>query len=190
MKKWSGGLKRAGVMLLAVCFLSGCANYVEDGTKLLEKKEYTQAVDAFEKAVQQASDKKTVEPEAYRGLGIAYFEQKEYEKAQENLQKALDTGAKETPVIYNMIGISAMQQEDYESALAAFEAGITLEMVVAEGEKEVDYTETIREMRFNRIICCEQVQDWENAKTAANEYMEDYPDDAEVQREVEFLETR
>lgn len=190
MKKWTGLLKRAGIAVAAVCFLTGCANYVRDGAKLLEEGDYKQAAETFERAIREAEEDKTVEPEAYRGLGIAYYEQGDYEKAGETLQKALDTGAKQTPVIYNMIGICAMQQEAYADALAAFEAGITLEVVTGEEEKPVDYSETIREMRYNRIICYEKTQDWAGAKSAVSEYMADYPDDAEAKREAEFLETR
>lgn len=190
MKKLRDMLKEACIAVAAVCFLTGCANYVQDGAELLEQGKYQQAVEAFEMAIQQAEQDKTVEPEAYRGLGIAYYNQKEFARAQENLQKALDMGAKATPVVYNMMGICKMQQEDYEGALASFTEGIALKIVQAEGEAAVDYSETIREMRFNCIVCYEQLRDWENAKTVANEYIKEYPEDAEAQREVQFLETR
>ena len=47
-----------------------------------------------------------------------------------------------------------------------------------------------REMKYNEIICCEHLADWESAKQKVTEYLNDYPDDEAMQREAEFLETR
>lgn len=45
-------------------------------------------------------------------------------------------------------------------------------------------------MRFNAVVCYEKALDWANAKEKAAEYLEDYPDDEEMIREAEFLQTR
>ena len=54
----------------------------------------------------------------------------------------------------------------------------------------MDYSEVIREMRYNRIVCHEKMYDWQQAYLAATEYLEHYPDDERVRHEAEFLETR
>ena len=176
------------VTAAAVCFLTGCADYVKDGTGLLEKGEYQEAIEKFQKAV----DKEKNTAEAYRGIGMAYYEQQEYEQARENLQAALDAGAVQTPGIYNLIGICGMNLGDYDGALAAFEQGTALpETMEIEGaEEEADYSETIQEMKYNQIVCCEKKLDWEGAKAYAEAYVSAYPDDAEAQKEAEFLRTR
>lgn len=181
--------------VVAVCFITSCSNYIKDGTELLEQGDVQKAVSAFEQAAEEAEKEGERAPEAYRGLGMAYYAREDYEGARTNLQKALDEGGLETPVIYNLIGVCAMKLEDYDGALAAFEQGAALSEsgVIPEGtkeEKNADYKEVIREMRFNRVVCYEKKLDWENAKAAMAEYSSLYPDDAEAQKEAEFLRTR
>lgn len=172
----------------AVCFLTGCADYVKDGTKLLEEGQYQEAIESFQSAIEKDEDA----AEAYRGIGMAYYEQQDYEKARENLQAALDSGVLQTPAIYNLVGICGMNLEDYDGALAAFEQGTAISETVeiAGAEADVDYSEVIREMKYNQIVCCEKKLDWEGAKAYAEAYVSTYPDDAEVQKEAEFLRTR
>lgn len=180
----------------AVCLITSCAsNHVKDGTKLLEQGDFEKAVTAFERAAEEAEKKGKRAPEAYRGIGMAYYAQEDYEGARENLQKALDEGGTETPAIYNLIGVSSMKLDDYDGALTAFEQGTGLPEsgVVSKGTKEeqtVDYSEVIREMKFNRVVCYEKKLDWENAKAAMAEYAGLYPEDAVAQKEAEFLSTR
>ncbi|MDE7066873.1 MAG: hypothetical protein K2O83_04225, partial [Schaedlerella arabinosiphila] len=91
--------------------------------------------------------------------------------------------------------VRCMTLADYDSALAAFDKGTGLPEsgVVSRGSKEeetADYSEVIREMKFNRVVCLEKKLDWENAKAAMAEYASLYPDDANAQKEAEFLSTR
>lgn len=188
-------MRRLVLLTVLVCFLTACTNYVKDGTKLLEEEKYSEAIAAFEQAAQKAEKEGEDASEAYRGLGMAYYAQEDYEAAQTNLQKALEEGAVRTPVLYNMIGACAMKLEDYDSALSAFEQGIELPVrtVVSEGTKQeqtVDYSAVIQEMKFNRVICYEKKLDWERAKVIMSQYSSEYPDDIEAQKEAEFLSTR
>lgn len=190
--------RKAGRCLLlaaAVCFLTACTNYVKDGTELLEQGKNEEAAAAFERAAQEAEKKGDNAAEAYRGIGMAYYAQGDYEGARTNLQKALDEGALQTPALYHLIGACCMNLEDYDSALAAYEQGIQLpdSMVVSEDTKEeqtVDYSEVIQEMKRNRIICYEKKLDWASAKAAMSQYSMEYPGDIEAQKEAEFLSTR
>lgn len=178
-----------------VCFLTACKNDVKSGTEYLEQGKNLEAVSAFEQAVEEAEKKKEDASEAYRGLGMAYYAQEDYESARTNLQKALEEGALQTPAIYNLIGVCSMNLEDYDSALTAFEQGIELPSggVVSKGtklEQTVDYSEVIQEMKWNRVVCYEKKPDWASAKAAMSEYSMEYPNDVEAQKEAEFLSTR
>lgn len=188
------------VLLLVMCLLCGCSNKVEEGAELLEKKDFEGAVQVFEQVLEEGKSTSVQKAEAYRGLGMAYYELGQYDKVREYLEKAVEAGGEATPALYNMIGVSAMRQEDYTAALSAFEEGIKLPEVGALEEQgtfpwqkekvTVDYSEVIREMRYNRIVCHEKLYDWQQAYLAAKEYLEYYPDDARVAHEAEFLETR
>ena len=181
----TGKIKYLVLSLASVCLLTACSkNLIKEGTEQLEQGDYEKAVAAFEQAAEDAQKEGERAPEAYRGIGMACYAQEDYEGTRQNLQKALDEGGLETPIIYNLIGVSSMKLEDYDSALAAFSKGIELQ------ETEADYSEVIREMKFNRVVCFEKKLDWENAKAAMAEYASQYPDDTEAQKEAEFLSTR
>ena len=192
----TGKIKYLVLSLASVCLLTACSkNLIKEGTEQLEQGDYEKAVTAFEQAAEDAEKEGDRAPEAYRGIGMACYAQEDYEGTRQNLQKALDEGGLETPVIYNLIGVSSMKLEDYDGALAAFSKGIELPEsgTVSRGTKqetEADYSEVIREMKFNRVVCFEKKLDWENAKAAMAEYASQYPDDAEAQKEAEFLSTR
>ena len=179
-----------------MCVLTACSkNGIKEGTELLEKGDFEKAASVFEQAAKEAETEGERAPEAYRGMGMACYALEDYEGTRQNLQKALDEGGLETPIIYNLIGVSSMKLEDYDTALAAFDKGTGLPEsgVVSLGSKEeetADYSEVIREMKFNRVVCLEKKLDWENAKAAMAEYASLYPDDANAQKEAEFLSTR
>ena len=116
---------------------------------------------------------------------MAAYELKDYQLCIDYLQKALDEGADATPIIYNLMGISAMKLEDYEGAIPYFENGLALRK-----DEEESGEETYQEMQFNKIVCYEQILDWESAKEEAEKYVALYPDDEAIQKEYEFLKTR
>ena len=79
------------VILSAVCLLSGCGNIVKKGTKALEAKEYDKAVTAFQEAIDSGNQDKVAE--GNQGLGMAYYEQKEYDKAEKIYNKLIGSFA-------------------------------------------------------------------------------------------------
>ena len=117
-------MKRATLLALTVsaCLLTGCTNALKDGTGYLEDGNYKEAVTAFQKAVDEG--KKTAE--AYRGLGMAYYEQEDYASAKDAFEKALAAGGEKNQVIYNLLGICGMKLNDYNYALEQFNQGISL----------------------------------------------------------------
>lgn len=172
-------MKKCGIILMltfTLCF-TGCAVAVNDGTELLEKKEYEAAIEEFSEAIKE--DKNVAE--AYRGQGIAYWELGKYKEAKQALEKALDNGAEETAVLYQIMGDSDMQTGDYESALSNYWKGMS-----CQGATE----QQIQEMSYNEIAAYEYLSDWSTAKAKMKAYIEKYPDDEKAVKEAQFLETR
>lgn len=175
MNKRQIGLS-AAASLLVLC-LCGCGNPSEDGVECLESGQYEEAIEHFEKAVE---DEVNV-GDAYRGIGIAKWEQEDYEGAGEAFRNALDNGAQKTGTLYNFIGSCELKLGNAVSAQNYFQAGI---------EQEDNSAELIQEMKYNIIAALEQAGDWESARARLYEYVAQYPEDAAAQKELQFLETR
>ncbi len=164
-------------IIVGVCFLVFQKNDVKKGTEYLEQAKYEEAIKSFEKV----SDKEKYVDQAYRGMGIAYFELEEYENALQNFEKALEKNTEKTDTLYRFMGVCQMKLEKYEEAVQSFDAGLALE--------ECD--EVLRkEMAYNRVIASEKAGDWKKASAYAKEYVTAYPDDEEMKKEAEFLESR
>lgn len=80
---------------------------------------------------------------------------------------------------YLMVGRDYFDQSSYEEALKSFQAGIAL------GESGV-----LKNLMQEEIACYEKLGDLTAAKQKAEEYLEQYPEDAVVQKEYEFLKSR
>lgn len=83
------------------------------------------------------------------------------------------------PEIYNQLGLCKLEAEDYEAALAAFEAGLA-----------VENNTLIQSLTYNRIVAYEHLGQFEKAKDMMKKYIETYPDDEDAQREYTFLKSR
>ena len=173
--------------VLTAGLLAGCANPEKAGVKALEEGNYTEAEAQFQEAAADEDREKSAE--GYRGLGMTYYETGDCAAALDAFRKAVEGGAEQTVQLYHLMGSCAMQTGDPASALEYFKSGLALAGDGAEAGDE-GTAEMIREMRYNIVICCENLADWETAKQQAADYLADYPDDAEMQREAEFLATR
>lgn len=176
----------AAVCIFVIAAAGGCANPEKEGTEALENGQYEEALELFQQASENEDREKAAE--GFRGQGMAYYELKDYTSALDAFQKALDSGAEQTVQLYNLMGVCAMQTGGYESALEYIQSGLALSDSAS--EDEAPDPELIRGMKYNEIICYEQLADWENARQKAEEYLAEYPDDEAVQREMEFLGTR
>lgn len=180
--------KKRMVLLVAVsamCMMAGCGNTVKDGKEALEKGDYDTAIASFEEAA--GSDDKEEAAEGYCGLGMTYYEQKQYDQALEMLEKAFDNGTVKTEELCNLAGTSALCEENYAKALEHIQEGIALAEEKQGNEKQ---GMLLQEMKYNEIICLEKTADWEMAKEKMSEYQAAYPDDDSVAKEAEFLQTR
>ena len=106
MKNQIQFIRNCGLVILTMyCLLKGCSNAGKAGIKAMEEEDYKEAVTQFTQAAStaEAKGKKEDAAEAYRGLGMAYYELKEYDNVLESMQKALDDGVQRTAELYNIM---------------------------------------------------------------------------------------
>lgn len=165
------------MMVLAAGLVVGCSSNLKDGLTYLEEEKYTEAVSCFEEEIEQ---EKNLE-EAYRGLGIAYYELGEYASAVTALENALANEAEETASIYQLLAVSSLQQDHYEEALTFYANALSME----------DCTEEMKqEILFNEIAIYQLLSDWDTLQKKVDAYVAAYPDDSRMDKTAEFLETR
>ena len=152
---------KRGKALLAIfsagLLLTACGNPSEKGVEYLEKGEYNQAVEQFEQAIEK--NKNT--GDAWRGIGIAKWEQKDYKGARNAFRKALDNNAEKTGTIYNLIGNCDLKLGKAKEALNYYNLGLEQDDVSKKMKKE---------MKYNIIVAYEKMEDWESAEVKLEEY--------------------
>lgn len=172
MKKWI-----LAIALAVVFVFTGCTNNVKSGLESLEAGNYEEAKDTFQKEVEKGKNL----DEAYRGIGIACFELEEYEDAVSAFELAVENETEETATLFGMMGACYMELEEYEKALDVYTKALSIETITTELEQEIQY---------NLIAVYENMADWDAAKKQMESYRKAYPDDARVEKESDFLETR
>lgn len=134
--------------------------------------QYEEARQALEKA------KETGGAPAVSMLGQTYEQLGDYNYAASVYSNYLESNAPDAD-IYNQLGLCRMRTEDYQGALEAFQAGI-----------EIAGNENLQSLKFNEIVACEYLGEFDKAAQLMEEYMVTYPDDEDAKREYEFLKTR
>lgn len=170
-------MKKVFGLLVLLLLFTGCAGNIKDGVALLEEGKYEEAAEAFQKDVEKERNL----DEAYRGLGIAYFELEDYEAAVEAFELALKHETEETATFCSFLGASYLEVGECDLALDAYENALAKEDLTEELEQEI---------QFNLIAVYENMGNWDAAKKQMDKYVEKYPDDTRVEKEAEFLETR
>ncbi len=166
------------VLLLAALFLSGCgSNPYEEGIEQLEAGKYKEAEASFKQSVKK--EKHTAD--AYRGLGIALWEQQDYEGAKDALANAVKEGSKKNGTLCNLLGSCELELGNYKKAVKYYKEAL---------EDEKNSKELLQEIEYNLIVSYEGAKNWEEARERLEKYIEKYPDDKQALKEQEFLETR
>lgn len=174
-KKWILG---SILFLLVAVGLIGFALYQEREEKLganaLEEGKYQEAVTHFAKSIKEDGEK----PELCRGLALAYYGLEEYEQAAEQFQKAQTLGTIEDTIFCQMLGSCYMKLEQYKEACEIYTKG--LELTDGEAERR-------QEMSKNRIVACEKLGDWEQAKIYLEEHVKEFPEAEGAKEELDFI---
>ncbi len=158
-------------------FCMGCSMNTKEGAAFLEEGRYEEAIACFEKDI---AEEKHLE-EAYRGVGIAYFQLEDYANALTNFQTLLTREkAEETAALHAMMAVCYLQQNDLQGALDSYQKALALECT----------EEMQQEILFNEIAIYQELGQWEIVKEKVAAYVEMYPEDTRMDKTVEFLETR
>lgn len=177
MRHYKYKMTAAGMLAAAFLTLGGCAGAVEDGAELLEAGDYAGAMEKFQASVEKGKDL----AEAYRGIGICYWEEEAYADAEDAFEKALDNGTEATAELYHMMGICEMKAGSATKAAYYFMNG---------QKKEGASPELMQEMAFNEIAALEAAGDFSSAKYKLESYVAAYPEDEKAAKELEFLRTQ
>lgn len=134
--------------------------------------------DMAEPLLKESTEKEIID--AYYYLGEIAREKEDYLSAisyyKEYLQKEKDI---KIITVYNQLTLCLMKNEEYEEALGILTIGL----------KQKDAS-ILKEMLYNEVVVLEELSEFEEAYEKAKEYVEFYPEDKEMIREVEFLNTR
>ncbi|WP_310603853.1 tetratricopeptide repeat protein [Anaerosporobacter sp.] len=117
---------------------------------------------------------------AYFYLGEIAMMEKEYESAAANYEQYIQSITNlKSAIVYNQLGEAYLQLESYEQALKAFENGIKL-----------NDSAVMKPLKHNEVVALERQGEFDKAYKKAKKYLEDYPGDEGMTKEVEFLKTR
>ena len=171
-------------------------SYINEASEQLAVGNLDLALEKFRQAIHYEEEL----PLAWRGIGMIHFRQNEFPQAREALEKALELGGERTPIIYNMLGVTAMRASEFQEAIHFYDTGIALFDVELEEagktiedlsvETEGTAIEVIQSMKTNRILAHQRLANWSKARDLARSYLEIFPNDVRIQREYEFLSTR
>lgn len=172
-------MKKSRWILLFVIssMLLGCKANIKDGITYLEEGKYEAAIECFKKDI---TEEKNL-GDAYRGMGIAQYELKDYHAAIDSFENALANKEQPTATIHTLMATCHLQVEEYENALDQYKKALKME----------DCTEELKqEILFNEIAIYQELGDWETLKEKVKVYAENYPEDERMDKTAEFLETR
>lgn len=147
-------------------------DYCDRGRVYYYMEDYTNAQKELIEASKQEST------EALLLLGMVYLAQNDISNARAMYQ---DYTAQEGESAkgYNGLALCDIAEGNYSEALTNISTGLPLAS-----------TEEMKDLLFNEIVAYEKLLDFSSAKQKAQEYLEMFPDDEAVQKELAFLKTR
>lgn len=116
--------------------------------------------------------------EAVLLLGMVYLAQNDTSNARAMYQQYV-TAEGDSAKGYNGLAQCDLAEGNYDSALANIASG-----------KASATTQELRDLLYNEMVAYEKKLDFATALTKAREYLEMFPDDESVQREIVFLQSR
>lgn len=111
-------------------------------------------------------------------LGMVYMAMKDYSNARA-MYIQYNSGGGTSAKGYNGLALCDIAEENYNSALQNIHDGLAYAT-----------TEELQSLLFNEIVVYERQLDFASARQKAQEYINLFPDDAQVRRELAFLNSR
>jgi tetratricopeptide (TPR) repeat protein len=111
-------------------------------------------------------------------LGRTYEALGDYNYATSVYQTFLESDTSHAEV-YNQLGMCELAMGDYQSALSAFESGLS-----------VENNDVKQSLSFNEIVAYEYLGEFQKASVLMDEYLKNYPGDESAKRESVFLSSR
>lgn len=143
----------------------------DKGRMLYHVGNYNEAIVALEKVNWKQNQ------DAAWYLGMSYEAMGDYNYAASVYNSGIEGST--NPALYNQLGLCQLKRGAYAEALEAFQKGL-----------ECEDTSVKQSLRFNEAVAYEYLADFKTAASLMEAYLRDYPNDAEAQREYEFLKTR
>ncbi len=135
-------------------------------------------LDDYTNAILKLAPASTDNTEALLYLGRCYYAAGDTEQAKNTFKKYL-TYNNTNGYVYNQLGLISISEGDYTTALSYFQDGILTNDLAA-----------LQELKWNEIVCYEELRDFDTAFEKVSAYITAYPDDEAAMREYEFLKTR
>lgn len=135
---------------------------------------YDEAVKELEGAIENGFNG------AYYYMGTIKFEKENYKEAVSDFKKYIENEQNiKSGIVYSQISEALIKCNQYDEALKYINDGIKL-----------NDSAVIKQLKYNEILVYESLLDFSNAYKKASEYIKNYPDDEDMKREYEFLQTR
>ena len=135
-------------------------------------------LDDYTNAILKLAPASTDNNDALLYLGRAYHASGDTEQAKNTFKKYL-TYNNTNGYVYNQLGLISISEGDYTTALSYFQDGILTNDQTA-----------LQELKWNEIVCYEELRDFDTAFEKVSEYITVYPNDEAAIREYDFLKTR
>ena len=147
-------------------------DYSNLGIVYMYLQDYSKAEQAFNTALERGYNG------AYLGLAESLIRQNDYAGAATQYEHFIAADMTNATA-YNQYGMCLMELARYEEAATAFASGLAL------NDRLVD-----RQLMYNEAVVYEFMADWTTAYEKMKAFVEKYPDDAQGQHELTFLESR
>lgn len=166
------------IILSVAMLLTACGkNPSEAGVEYLKNGDYKNAIVQFQEAI----DKEINTGDAWRGMGMAKWEQKDYQGALKAFKNAVKNGVSGDGTLYNLMGCCSLELDKASEAVDYFKKA---------QEDEENSDKLTQEISYNLIAAYEQSGDYDNARTHLKEYIKTYPEDEQAQKDYDFWSTR
>ena len=134
----------------------------------------------YDSADKYLSEAKEGSRKAVYYQGIVLMAKGDYSAALDKLSSFVSDGsASELAQGYNQMAGCHFELKQYEAASECIDKGL-----------ELGATSSEKALKKNKIILCEKMGNYKEAKENAKEYVTAYPDDSEMHKELQFIQTR